>query len=285
MNFNLGKFLYFGIGLLQISLQNSQSLNTHIIIKCYFDHNHVGSNESFHSIRLEYQNSLVASINHTGETFINATSSFAPNVTFSPVTSFQINLELDVASNYLTSHFDCYIKKLLSANNSFILEKNLVEEEKESTNDDGSQKDDSSQDEGLQGTHLIIALSGTGMLIVLIVIVVVPIGVWRKRKDRVLEESPTENFYRSFCDPASVLDQNLFPPDLYTYRKEVDFFFLENEANVECSPIEPQPEVDEPTQSTYKLCSSFLPLSEDDVTPKCTCKECSSIKTGKIFQK
>ncbi|KAI8792279.1 hypothetical protein BgiBS90_007743, partial [Biomphalaria glabrata] len=249
MNLNYGKVMYLGIWLVQISLQNCLSLNTtHIIIKCSLDDMEVGNNESFQSMQLFYQNSLVALISKTRNKFINTSSSFAPNVTFSPVKKFQINLELDVASKYMISHFKCNIQ-----NNSDILEKQLIVEEKESTNDDGSQKDDSSQDEGLQGTHLIIALSGTGMLIVLIVIVVVPIGVWRKRKDRVLEESPTENFYRSFCDPASVLDQNLFPPDLYTYRKEVDFFFSENEANVECSPIEPQPEVDEPTQSTYKL--------------------------------
>ncbi|KAK6986929.1 hypothetical protein BgiMline_016601, partial [Biomphalaria glabrata] len=60
----------------------------------------------------------------------NTTSSFAPKVTFSPVTSFQINLELDVASKYLTRHFQCHIKKFLSANNSVILEKQLIEEEK-----------------------------------------------------------------------------------------------------------------------------------------------------------
>ncbi|KAK6986930.1 hypothetical protein BgiMline_016602, partial [Biomphalaria glabrata] len=52
-------------------LQNSQSLNTtHIMIKCVLDQNRVGNNESFYSLQLEYQNSLVASIIHTGETFI-----------------------------------------------------------------------------------------------------------------------------------------------------------------------------------------------------------------------
>ncbi|KAI8792436.1 hypothetical protein BgiBS90_007900, partial [Biomphalaria glabrata] len=116
----------------------------------------------------------------------NETSPFEHNITFSSKKNFQISLELDVASKSMTSLFQCNIEKLLSSNDSDIVEKQLIVEEKESTNDDDLHNDHSSRgkDEfgGLQGTHLIIALSGTGMLIVLIVIVAVPVGVWRKRK-------------------------------------------------------------------------------------------------------
>uniref|UniRef100_A0A2C9LDP5 Uncharacterized protein n=1 Tax=Biomphalaria glabrata TaxID=6526 RepID=A0A2C9LDP5_BIOGL len=123
---------------------------------------------------------------------INTTSSFGQKVKFSklPILNLEIDLEMDEASNNTISLFTCVIGKILSSNKLVILEKQVSVEEKESTNDDDIKNNDSSQGkdkvEGLQGTHLIIALSGTGMLIVLIVIVAVPVGVWRKRKGEIM---------------------------------------------------------------------------------------------------
>ncbi|KAI8792431.1 hypothetical protein BgiBS90_007895, partial [Biomphalaria glabrata] len=160
--------------------------NNNVTIKCFLEDVDIKNNESFFYLQLLHQNSTVATIDNEREMLINTTSSFGQKVKFSkfPILNLEIDLEMDEASDNTISLFTCVIGKILSSNKLVILEKQVSVEEKESTNDDDVKNNDSSQGkdkvEGLQGTHLLIAVCGTG--IVLIVIVAVPVGVWRKRK-------------------------------------------------------------------------------------------------------
>uniref|UniRef100_A0A2C9LEP7 Uncharacterized protein n=1 Tax=Biomphalaria glabrata TaxID=6526 RepID=A0A2C9LEP7_BIOGL len=137
----------------------------------------------------------------------------------------------------MTGLFQCNIQKLLSSNDSDIVEKQLIVEEKESTNDDDLHNDHSSRgkDEfgGLQGTHLLIAVCGTG--IVLIVIVAVPVGVWRKRK--ALPVSVNSVFFLPRCASESWPYHTEFQPDIYAFEPGIQFYFTDSVPNLEVNYI------------------------------------------------
>ncbi|XP_055889800.1 uncharacterized protein LOC106053383 [Biomphalaria glabrata] len=171
---------------------------------------------------------------------INTTSSFGQKVKFSksPILNLEIDLEMDEASNNTISLFTCVIGKTLSSNKLVILEKQVSVDKKESTNDDDVNNNDSSQGkdkvEGLQGTHLLIAVCGTG--IVLIVIVAVPVGVWRKRK--ALPVSVNSVFFLPRCASESWPYHTEFQPDIYAFEPGIQFYFTDSVPNLECSSIQ-----------------------------------------------